>query len=72
MSFQRSCIYHRDQPMRVIEQDNEDEYIRLLSSGEWFDHPNKAKEYKEMNHEEQIRQQPRKRRVNGKASSKSL
>ena len=44
MTFQRSCIYHPTERMRVIEADNENEYIRLLNTGEWFDHPTKAKE----------------------------
>jgi hypothetical protein len=68
MPFERSCLYHRSQPMKVIEEDNEAEYKRLLASGEWFDHPNKAKEDK--HHEEPIRQRTRKGRKNVEHSPK--
>jgi hypothetical protein len=44
MKFQRSCLYHPVDGLRVIEEDQEDEYNRLLKTGVWFDHPNKAKE----------------------------
>jgi hypothetical protein len=72
MLFQRSCIYGKNGSMRVIEADNEAEYRRLLDSGVWFDHPLKAKEIKEDNHAKQIRQHPRKRRVDGKHSAESI
>lgn len=32
-----SCIYHAEKEMRVVE---DDEYERLLATGEWFKHPN--------------------------------
>jgi len=75
MTFQRSCLYHPNDGMRVIEAQDEDEYRRLLSTGMWFDHPNKAKEaklikIKEDNKDEKpIRQYTRKRRSNGEDSS---
>lgn len=59
-----SCIYHKSQPFRVVEDEIAEE---LLATGEWFTHPNCIKE--EINHEEQIRQRTRKRRSNGKDSS---
>ncbi len=68
--FERSCIYHATYPMRVIEEDNEAEYKRLLDSGEWFDHPNKVNAKGAIHHEKQIRQQPIQRRSNGKNASK--
>jgi len=62
--YQRSCLYHKTEGMRVIEADQEDIYKRLRDSGEWFDSPVKAKEsniVKEKEHEGQIRRRPRKR-----------
>lgn len=56
--FERSCLYHPTEGMRVIEAHQEDEYNRLLQTGEWFDHPNKAKGLGE-NHEKQIRRKSR-------------
>jgi hypothetical protein len=56
--FERSCLYNAVEGMRVIEANNEDEYNRLLQSGEWFDHPNKVKGQGE-NHEKQIRRKSR-------------
>lgn len=67
MTFQRSCLYHPTDGMRVIEADNYEEYKRLLETGVWFNHPNKAKEMRN-HHEEQIRQHPIKRRRNVKQS----
>lgn len=65
--FERSCLYHPTDGMRVIEASQENEYERLLATGFWFDHPTKAKEMR-TNYEEQIRRKPRERRVNGKHS----
>lgn len=72
MTFQRSCLYHPEEGLRVLEENQEDEYNRLLESGVWFDHPNKAKEFKEKDNEKSIRQQPKQRRINAKLSSKKI
>lgn len=53
-----NCVYHPTKDMRVVEDDVKAE---LLATGEWYDHPNKAKEAKEKKNERQIRRQPRKR-----------
>ena len=71
MLFERSCLYHPTDGMRVIEQDQETQYKRLLATGVWFDHPTKAKEWRE-NYEGQIRQKPRQRRSNAKHKTKAL
>jgi hypothetical protein len=71
MNFQRSCLYHPTDGMRVIEDFNETEYKRLLETGFWFDHPLKAKEWRE-NYEGQIRRKPRERRSDAKHETKAL
>ncbi len=71
MTFQRSCLYHPTQGMRVLEESEHDEYERLLETGVWFNHPLKAKEWRE-DYEKQIRQQPRERRSNAKHPSKTV
>lgn len=60
------CIYHKEFPMRVVEDDVGDQ---MVTTGEWFNHPNCIKE--ENYHEKQIRQQPRKRRKHGENASQS-
>jgi len=73
--FQRSCLYHKTEGMRVIEADQEDVYKRLRDSGEWFDSPVKAKEFniaKEKEHEGQIRRVTRKRRSDAEPETKAL
>lgn len=52
--MQRSCLYHPTEPMRVLEENQEEEYKRLLATGVWFDHPTKAKEMREK-YENQIK-----------------
>ncbi len=52
-----NCIYHPVFPMRVVE---DDEYDKLLASGEWFKHPLEAKNMRK-DYEEQIRRDTRKR-----------
>ncbi len=71
MTFQRSCLYHPKENMRVIEADQEDEYKRLLATGVWFDHPTKAKEMRD-EYEKQIRQHPREGRTHGEQATKPL
>lgn len=43
-----SCIYHPNGQMRVV--DNE-EFERLLKTGEWFKHPKEAEQAKEKQNE---------------------
>lgn len=50
-----NCVYHPILKMRVV---SDEEKARLLATGEWFDHPNKAKEAKGKDNE-QIRKEPR-------------
>ena len=66
-----ACIYHKKQPFRVVSFAERD---KLLATGEWFAHPSCKQDIKEevINHEKPIRQQPRKRSVNGEDSPKSL
>lgn len=71
MTFQRSCLYHPTDGMIVIEAHQQAEYKRLIDTGVWFDHPNKAKEMRNY-HEEQIRQRPRQRRGNAKHETKTI
>lgn len=52
-----NCIYHPVYPMRVVD---DEEYAKLLASGEWFKHPNEAKNVR-TNYEEQIRRDKGKR-----------
>lgn len=66
--FERSCLYHATEKMRVIEADNEQEYKRLLETGAWFDHPNKATK-KEINNEKPIRRNVKQGLINGKKPS---
>jgi hypothetical protein len=61
--MQLSCLYHAVHAMRVT--DDEEEYNRLLKTGEWFTHPSL-----ESHHEEQIRQQSRKRSSNRRNQTK--
>ncbi len=65
--FERSCLYHATLAMRVIEENNEAEYKRLLETGEWFDHPLKVKRGTE--NEKQIRQHAKQRGRNLKQPS---
>jgi hypothetical protein len=65
--FERSCLYHATFPMKVIEENNEAEFIRLLETGEWFDHPLKVKRGTE--NEKQIRQHAGKRSSDRKQST---
>jgi len=51
-----NCIYHPTYPMRVV---NNEDYETMLSSGEWFKHPNEAKEVR-IKYEKQIRRDQRK------------
>jgi hypothetical protein len=46
-----ACIYHPFQEMKVVSFEERD---KLVASGEWFDHPTKAKQER-THHEEQIR-----------------
>jgi hypothetical protein len=71
MTFQRSCLYHPTDGMIVIEANQQAEYKRLIDTGVWFDHPNKAKEMRNY-HEEQIRRRPRQRRSNAKHETKTI
>lgn len=71
MLFERSCLYHPTDGMRVIEADQHAEYKRLLETGVWFDHPIKAKEMRST-YEEQIRQRSRKGRIDAKLSPKEI
>ena len=71
MTFQRSCIYHPTDGMRVIEAHQEEEYRRLLETGFWFKHPTQAKEMR-IKHEEQIRRKPGERRKHAKHETKAL
>jgi hypothetical protein len=43
-----NCIYHPNGKMIVVD---DDEYLRLLQTGEWFKHPKEAKEAGEINNE---------------------
>lgn len=49
-----NCVYHSHQKMRVV---SDEEKAKLLATGEWFDHPNKAKEAK--GKENGLRKEPR-------------
>jgi len=69
MPFQRSCLYHHKDGMRVIEEDQEHLYKQLLENG-WVDHPSKVKE--QQHHEEQIRQHTGQRRKDAKLASKQI
>ena len=61
-----ACVYHKTQPMRVVEDDVREE---MVATGEWFKHPLDVHKIKEEgNHEKQIRQRTGKRRNNGQDS----
>ena len=66
-----NCIYHPNYPMRVV---NDDEYQRLLKTGEWFKHPTDAQKFKESQNEllekQRLHSQRRERGRNIKQSSK--
>jgi hypothetical protein len=72
-----NCIYHPFQKMRVVD---DEEKAYLIATGEWFEHPNQAKEAKKAreNQNEQIRKEPRlhaarrKRGANLKQSSENV
>ena len=38
-----NCVYHFNGDMQVVDDDAKG---IMMASGAWFDHPNKAKEYK--------------------------
>lgn len=61
-----ACIYHKEYPMRVVTFEERD---KLVALGEWFNHPSCKKE--ETNHEKPIRQQSRKRRIDGEHPSEA-
>lgn len=46
-----NCVYHVLGDMQVVDNDESD---RLLATGFWFDHPNKAKEARERYEREAI------------------
>lgn len=45
MPFERTCLYHPDLPVRVLEEDQEELYKQLKATGEWFNLPHEAKNY---------------------------
>ena len=61
-----NCIYHPVYPMRVV---NDEEYEELLAGGEWFKHPNEAKNVRK-DYEEQIRRDTGKRGRKPKSTTK--
>jgi hypothetical protein len=63
-----ACIYDKEGKYRVVPIEQREQ---LVASGEWFSHP-KGYLNKEIKHEKQIRQQPRKRRSNGENSPQSI
>lgn len=48
-----TCVFHPIDKMRVVE---EDESVRLLNTGVWFDSPLKAKNYRK-NVEDELKQE---------------
>jgi len=38
------CVYHPTRPLKVVEDKEKEE---LISTGVWFDHPLKAKKYRD-------------------------
>ena len=53
--MQLTCLFHLTSGLHVTE--DEQEYNRLIATGLWFDHPNKAKEER-AKHEKRL-QEPR-------------
>lgn len=47
-----NCIYHISGKMEVVDNACKE---KMLASGEWFDHPNKAKDYREKKDEKELR-----------------
>lgn len=66
-----NCIYHPFHKMRVVD---DEEYQKLLATGEWFKHPNEAKKFKESQNEllekQRLHSKRRERGGNIKQSSK--
>lgn len=58
-----NCVYHPTQEMRVVTDEERD---RLLASGDWFDHPNKAIEARK-NSEKPIEKPKKGRKSNEKS-----
>ena len=57
-----TCVYHPIDSMQIVEDDEAD---KLLSSGVWFDCPNKAKQYR-LRVEEDIKQESKPNTVKSK------
>ena len=64
-----AVLYHPE-GRTIVKDDETKEFHDLMASG-WYDHPTKAKNAKEKEHEESIRQQPKPRRSNGKRETKA-
>lgn len=66
-----TCVFHPIDSMRVVE---EDEAVRLIASGVWFDSPVKAKQYREKV-EDEIKEESKvkkpKAKLRGKDDEKS-
>lgn len=63
-----SCIYHKTQPFRVVDDKLADE---LVAEGEWFRHPNDVNKQKELTDEKPIRRKSWKGRDDCESSTQS-
>lgn len=62
-----NCVYHFTGDMQVVDNDDKD---KLLESGAWFDHPNKAKAYREQLEQMDVNSPvPKKRKAKKKEDS---
>lgn len=55
-----NCIYHFTGDIQVVDNDDRD---KMIATGAWFDHPNKAKAYRESLEKEMDREPPKKRKA---------
>lgn len=72
MPFQRSCLYHADLPYKILEEDQEEEYNKLVASKEWFTSLPLAIMYKKEKEHGQIRQNARKRKGHSKLETSEI
>ena len=66
--MQLTCLYHPVKEMIVT--DDEEYFNKLVASGVWFEHPQKAKDMRNK-YEEQIRSESGQGRKNGKRARTS-
>lgn len=63
-----NCIYHPEFDMRVVD---DDEYEKLLATGQWYKHPDEAKQMRGKENERTIRKQRSKKHETAPSTQRS-